>query len=152
MKRVVVGLSFLLAVAVALAAGAAEPRKTPLDRTAAFDRQRALMAEDFAKAAGSMKVAIAEYYMSMGKMPGNNAQAGVPAPGEYRGRTLQSATIRDGGTIELVFDANSGKAGGRIRLIPDVAHTDAMGVQWRCESPDYPLVRRIIPTCDYSGR
>jgi hypothetical protein len=110
------------------------------------------MVEDFAKATGGMKVAVAEYYMTMGKLPSSNAQAGLPAPTDYRGRTLRSATIGPTGAIVLVFDANSGKDGGRIRLIPDLAHANAMGVQWRCESPDYEYIRRILPTCDFVSR
>jgi len=150
MKPVITVLSCLLAVAPACFASG--PDRTPLDRTVEFDRQRALIVEDFAKATGSMKVAVAEYYMSMGKLPSSNKQAGLAEPGDFRGRTLKSATIRTDGSIELVFDANSGVDGGRIRLIPDLAHANAMGVQWRCESPDFALVRRIIPTCDFVRR
>jgi hypothetical protein len=153
MKRLAGTLYLILAMLIGMGACcAAQPGTTPLDRSVAFDRQRALMSEDFSKAIGSIKVAVAEYYMNMGKLPASNAQVGIPAPGEYRGRTLQSATVGEGGVIELVFDANSGKAGGRIRLVPDLAHANAMGVQWRCESPDYRFVRRIIPTCDYVSR
>lgn len=144
---------FLAAGLLVLAGGAsAGDSPTPLDRTVELDRQRALVAEDFAKAAGSMKVAIAEYYMSTGKLPTSNKQSGLPDPEDYRGHTLLRATVRLDGAIEMTFDAHSGKAGGRIRLIPELAHANAMGVQWRCESPDYAQIRRIIPTCDFVRR
>ena len=114
----------------------------------AGDRASLLMRQDLA-AAAAMRVAVAEYYASMGKMPATNAEAGLPAPDQYRGKSLRSATLLPGGRIELAFDAQSGIDGGRVLLVPDLAHANAMGIQWRCETPDYPLIQRAVPLCDY---
>jgi len=108
-----------------------------------------LMREDFALAASSMKVAITEYWLSRGAMPASNAAAGLPDPAAYRGHTLRSATIGAGGAITFEFDARSGRDGGRVRLVPDLAATQAMGVQWRCETADFPLIGRALPACTY---
>lgn len=114
----------------------------------ANDKASLLIREDMHVFA-AMRVAIAEYYASMGKMPATHADVGLPAPEQYRGRSLKSAALSPDGTIELVFDAQSGVDGGRVLFVPDTAHAEAMGIQWNCETPDYPLIKRALPTCDY---
>jgi hypothetical protein len=142
-----------VAVSMALAGCCAvEARKTPLDRTVELDEAGWLIRADFVAATGRMQVAAAEYYNVYGKLPAHNKDAGLPEPEQYRGKTLRSASFGPNGVIELVFDAKSGRDGGRIRLVPDVSHAPAMGMQWRCESPDYPQVKRVLPTCDYVSR
>jgi hypothetical protein len=103
-------------------------------------------------AAAGIKTAVAEFYVSMGKMPKDNAEAGLPAPAEYRGQTLRSATVDPDGSIDFEFDENSGKDGGRVRFVADLAHVNAMGVQWHCESADYSDIGSAIPNCVYIQR
>lgn len=102
-------------------------------------------------AASSAKLSIAETYMSMARMPANNAEAGLPEPAKYRGRSLRSMTVVGGGTLRLEFDAVSGRDGGVIELVPDVEETQAMGVQWLCKTRDFPQIGRALPSCDYVG-
>ncbi len=111
------------------------------------DTLQTLMLSDF-HVASSLQVAILESYMVRGQLPADNEAAGLPAPDRYRGKALMSATVRDG-SIELVFNAKSGKEGGRIQLVPDVSHIDAMGMQWHCETRDYRNIERILPACTY---
>lgn len=115
-----------------------------------LDTAAMLVQQDF-MVAHSMRVAVAESYMNMGAMPANNAAAGLPSPDAYRGKSLVSATLSGDGVIELVFDEKSGVKEGRIRMIADVSRADSMGMQWRCESPDYVLIKRILPLCEYTG-
>jgi len=79
------------------------------------------------------------------------AEAGLFEPGAYRGKMLQSATVHSDGTIDFVFDARSGREGGVVRLVPDLSHP-AMGVQWDCESADYPSIAQLLPDCRYTGQ
>lgn len=123
----------------------------PLDRAVQPDDAALLMQSDYAKAARTMQIAVAEYYNNFGKLPKSNADAGLPPPSEYRGDTLRSATIGADGSIEMVFDGKSGKQGGRVRLIPDLSHVAAMSVQWHCQSPDYPQIDHILRNCAYTG-
>ena len=102
-------------------------------------------------AMASARVAVAESFMTIGKMPANNAEAGLPAAETYRGRSLRAAQVVEDGRIRLTFDGESGHDGGIIELIPDVGHLDSMGVQWRCETRDYPQIIRAVPSCDYVG-
>ncbi len=125
-------------------------RKTPLEHaTVDADHASVLIRDDFARAAGSMKTSIAEFYASTGVMPADNAKAGLPEPSAYRGQTLRSATVETDGSITLEFDGESGRDGGRIHLVADIAQANAMGVQWRCETSDYPLITRALPGCTY---
>jgi hypothetical protein len=116
---------------------------------AASDEASLRIREDLQAVAG-MRVAIVEYYLTHGKMPARQADAGLPAPDHYRGRTLKSATVSPDGSIDLVFDAASGVDGGRIRFVADTSRADAMGVRWRCETADYPQVKRVSPLCEYA--
>ncbi|MBS0213974.1 MAG: pilin [Proteobacteria bacterium] len=141
----------ILLLPMALAACCEPIRPTPLDRTVQADEQAQLMRGDFAKAADRMRLAVAEYYNNFGKLPTRNQDAGLPPPSEYRGDTLRSASIGADGAITLEFDASSGRDGGRIVLVPDLTHVDAMGVQWHCQSPDYPRIHDVLPACRYSG-
>ncbi len=101
-------------------------------------------------AMASARVAVSESFMTTGKMPASNAEAGLPAAETYRGRSLRAAQVVPDGRIRLTFDGESGHDGGVIELIPDVGHLDSMGVQWRCETHDYPQITRAVPSCDYS--
>jgi len=114
----------------------------------ANDRASLLMREDLHVAA-VMRTAVAEYYMSTGRMPEQPALAGLARPEQYRGKTLRSATVLDDGSIELEFDAASGVDGGRIRFVADTSRADAMGLQWQCVTADYPLIARVTPACEY---
>lgn len=112
------------------------------------DKTSLLMREDLVLVAG-MRTAIVEAYMNLGRMPVNATQAGLSPPEQYRGKTLKSATLQDDGRIELIFDAQSGVDGGRVWFVPDTTHANATGIQWRCETSDYPLIARAVPTCEY---
>ena len=117
-------------------------------RVAAEQRAIELIRADFVAAAAA-KTAVTESYLTMGRMPTSNAEAGLPPADSYRGRSLRSAAVVADGRIRLTYDGESGHDGGVIDLVPELGHTDAMGVQWRCETRDYPQIVRALPSCDY---
>ncbi len=159
----------LLGVAVALFAwGAWQQREARLEREAVEKLQREAMArgDELAArlaaeeraiaavrgdivAASAARVAVAEYYMSNLRMPASNAEAGLPEPAQYRGGSLRSLVIGEGGRIVMSFDATSGKDGGTIELVPDLAGIEAMGMQWRCTTKDYAWIVRALPSCEF---
>jgi hypothetical protein len=146
MRNTLMSVGMLLAMSGAVTGCCAfGPHSARVDRNA-------LIRDDFVQATSGMKVAIAENYENTGKLAAGNSEVGLPEPEEIRGQSLRSATVGPNGVIELVFDAKSGKDGGRIRLIPDPSDAEAMGVRWRCETPDYPQIKRALPTCDYVSR
>ena len=112
----------------------------------------AMMREDITTAAGRIKTSLAEFYANRGRMPADNAEAGLPPPAAFRGQTLRSAIVRADGSFELEFDAGSGHDGGVVRMVADTSRVDAMGVQWACQTSDYPAIARAIPTCTYTGQ
>ncbi|MEO7916883.1 MAG: pilin [Dokdonella sp.] len=125
-----------------------EQRRKLDQKVAAEQRSIELLRADIG-AMTSAKVAVSESFMTTGRMPASNAEAGLPAVDSYRGRSLRSASVIVDGRIRLTFDGESGHDGGVIDLVPEVGQLDSMGVQWRCETADYPQIVRAVPTCDY---
>lgn len=98
----------------------------------------------------SLKVGVVEYYLSQGRWPNTNAEVGLPAPEQYHGSALQSAAVQPDGVIEMKFQRRGIQTPGVLRLIAD-ASNEAMGVRWRCESPNYPDIGRLLSACTYTG-
>lgn len=119
-------------------------------RERTLDEERALSAivNDVSAVTGA-RVAIAEFYMSNGRMPATNEEAGLSAPETYKGQSLVSMKIVDGGTMLLTFDAVSGVDGGTIEWQPDLDGIESMGLQWHCQTHDYAQIVRILPNCAY---
>ena len=117
-------------------------------QTIADERAAAAIRNDVA-AITSARVVIAEAYMTSGRMPESNAEAGMPEPDTYKGQSLQSMTIGEGGKILLRFDAASGVDGGTIEWLPDPGGMESMGLQWHCQTHDYPMIVRALPSCEF---
>ena len=113
------------------------------------DERAALAIRNDIVAIAVARAAIAEAYMSTGRMPASNAEAGLPAPETYRGQSLVSMKVAADGSLILTFDAVSGVEGGVIEWLPDLAGIESMGLQWHCQTHDYPLIARALPNCKY---
>ncbi len=100
-------------------------------------------------AASMARTAVAEVYPASGRMPASNAAAGLPDPVHYRGGSMYSLSVGEGGRIVMSFDATSGKEGGTIELLPDLAGVEAMGVEWHCTTADYAWIGRALPSCEF---
>ncbi|HUD42980.1 MAG TPA: pilin [Dokdonella sp.] len=142
--------------AVTALAASADPLRPPalrpgqaLDETM-IGEERAIEAirGDLIAIAG-VKTAVTEYHHVHGRMPASNAEAGLLDAQAYRGRSLRALSVGPGGRIELVFDALSGRDGGVIAFVPDLAAAGAVGVIWRCTTADYPRIVRTLPSCEY---
>lgn len=66
-------------------------------------RQRGYNAEGYILG-GDVRKDIQEYYEHTGRLPKDNAEAGLPAPGHLRGKTVESITVRNG-----AFDIRNNK-------------------------------------------
>ncbi len=119
-----------------------------VERSIADERAVFAIRNDVA-AASMARVAIAEYYMSNGRMPASNAEAGLPEPETYKGQALRSMTVAPDGSMVLEFDAASGVEGGRIEWHPDLTGIESMGMQWHCSTHDYAQIARALPNCEY---
>lgn len=122
------------------------------ERTIAEERAAQAIREALVVASGA-KVSVAEFYMSTGQMPASNGEVGLAEAGSYKGQSLRSMQVDDGGKIVLAFDADSGVDGGTIELTPDLAGHEAMGVQWSCTTRNFVNIARAWPGsgCEYIG-
>ena len=100
-------------------------------------------------AVSGARVAVVESYMNSGRMPASNADAGLLGADTYKGYSLKSLSVSDGGTITLRFDAASGFDGGEIEWLPDLTGVESMGVQWECITHDFKQIVRALPGCTY---
>ncbi|MBL1321227.1 MAG: pilin [Methylophaga sp.] len=92
-----------------------------------------------------LRFASKEYFDGMGELPSSNAQLGMGAPEDYSNLALHSASIIEGGTIELVYKVNTGIEGGIIRYVPTIV--PGM-IKWSCETPDYVDIADYF-LCEY---
>jgi hypothetical protein len=100
--------------------------------------------------AASAKTAIAESYMTNMQFPATNQEAGLPAPGQMRGQSLQSLRLSRNGVISLTYDGKTGVDQGLIRLVPDVRAGGGQ-IGWRCETPSYTNIAAFFPQCTYTA-
>jgi Tfp pilus assembly major pilin PilA len=89
----------------------------------------------------AVKVAVAEYYASNGKLPRDLAAAGLPA--SINGKYTQSVRL-DNGAIVITFGgaANAGIVGKTLRLVPYVDANAAL--RWQCGLAQPPAAARAL--------
>lgn len=88
---------------------------------------RAKVAEGLSLAHGA-KTAIADYFVSHGGFPPDNAAAALPAPADFGGRIVDTVSVRDAGVIEVLF-RDPALAGHRLVFTP----TQSEGaLVWSC--------------------
>ena len=99
--------------------------------------------------ATSIKHEVAYFYVENGRFPSSNKELGLPGPEQFVGQSLTRLAISAGGVIAITFNELSGVKGGVIRLLPDTSNL-AMGLQWRCETPNYKDIGKWAPQCKYT--
>jgi hypothetical protein len=116
-----------------------------MDALAVEQDKRRLAAEALNRAS-MFKVALAEYYLSMGKWPSSSTEAGLGAPADYAGGAVDAVDVGAGGVITIALNASL-VAGAKIRLVPD-ANPQTSIIDWRChgEGPE-ELQRYLPPVC-----
>ena len=94
--------------------------------------------------ASATKAAVTEYYQDRGVFPGDNATAGVEAPGNITGKYVAQVEVTGAGLIEVTFggDANSKITNAVLTLTP----ADNLGsITWACAG-DATLVDKWLPS------
>jgi hypothetical protein len=120
------------------------------ERTLAEEREFQAIRNDVSAVTGA-RLAVVESYMNSGRMPASNVEAGLPAAATYKGHSLVSLEVSEGGKIKLRFDAASGIDGGEIEWLPDLSGVESMGVQWECATHDFKQIVRALPGCVYAA-
>lgn len=100
-------------------------------------------------AASSVKVAMAEAYMTNLKWPQTNKEAGVPEPESFKTEGIASIAVQPNTKIRLNLINPEGKS-EQLWLTGSV--NDAMLVSWKCTTQDIPDIAQLVPTCSYNGK
>ncbi len=83
-------------------------------------RDRAILAEGY-ELAGAFRKEVADYYDTIGSLPGDNQALGLPSPGSIRGKYVSAVTVSNG-EVMVQFDEkmSNGNAGKTFRLVPHI--------------------------------
>lgn len=78
---------------------------------------------------GDARREVAEFYWHTGRMPHDNAEAGLPAPGAFRGKFVEGIEVRDGALV-VTFTKDS-DVGDPLTLSPEVDPADPLApIRW----------------------
>lgn len=115
----------------------------PLPETSYQDNTvRAYVSEGFALA-DMARTAVAEYYMSMGVYPRDNAQAGLAQPQDMRGNAVSSVAVGEGGIITVTFNQFVGEG---QTLVLEPTSSGGGPIVWDCKKGTLPA-RHRPPHC-----
>ena len=105
---------------------------------------RAQISEGLSLASGA-KSAVWDFYSDRGRLPADNASAGLAAPASIAGHWVSALTVSDG-VISATYghQANPAIAGAVLALSP----TPAPGaIRWTCHpDPAHPIPARYLPS------
>jgi type IV pilus assembly protein PilA len=83
---------------------------------------------------GGAKAAVTEYWQDRGVLPTDNAEAGLAAEGDIRGKYVAEVLVTDGViAVEYGNEAHTVITGQHLELTPDT--TIPGSVAWACASP-----------------
>ena len=87
--------------------------------------------------AGAAKLAISEYYDSLGTLPTNNTLAGIPASTSITGTYTSTVAVGAGGAVTITYNGNvGGTANGTFITLSPTTNTGS--VSWSCTAGDTP--------------
>jgi Pilin (bacterial filament) len=102
-------------------------------------------------AAQQVRLATAEFFLSEGKWPTFNKEAGLPAADSFQTETIRSVALEPaakGARIRVKFKNESGIEQQLLML----ANSSSAGqVSWSCISPDVKDVQEVLPNCRYQA-
>lgn len=90
--------------------------------------------------AGILAGRVADYFLSTGKYPDNNALVGLPAPSEIHGYGVDGVSVGEGGVITVYFSHLVGK-NQTIVLTPSSSNNGNF-VAWDCKGGSLPVEYR----------
>ena len=111
--------------------------------------KRARVSEALSLAGGS-KVNVVEYYHSEATWPANNAQCGMEAPGNIKGKSVDSVTVSTDNTKGIVTVALNKRIAPGATLVLEVYDQSQPGqqatvYQWKCKR-NAALKAKWVPT------
>ena len=112
----------------------------------ADEMQQRELANDALSRASMFKVALSEYYVSIGKWPKDQAAAGLAAPESYAGGAVSSISVAGNGIVTITLNDKI-QAGGKIKLMPDV-NPQSYVVNWRCTTEGSEVLKQHLQACN----
>ena len=109
--------------------------------------EASLLAEAFSLTAAP-KLAVGDVYAGTGRMPNDNAAAGLPAPRRLYGTTVRRVAVNRGGVITVDFDDEIGAAS--MTFSPEVSAVSGR-LTWRCSSDsiDPDVLDKLEQSCSW---
>lgn len=94
-----------------------------------------------------IKGLIASYYGMTERLPSSNQELGIAEPGTFKGKSLLSLKISEGGVINLTYDKKSGVENGMLKIQPRVHNLTIVG--WNCTTRSYQTIAESISLCKF---
>ena len=109
--------------------------------------EASLLAEAFSLTA-SPKLAVGDAYAATGRMPNDNASAGLPAPRRLYGTSVRRVAVNRGGVIAVDFEDEIGAA--QMTFTPEVSAVSGL-LTWRCSSDsiDPDVLEKLEQSCSW---
>ncbi|MGH8453580.1 MAG: pilin [Nevskiales bacterium] len=105
----------------------------------------AYFAEGFHEGANA-RANVMNWYITMGKWPTDNKEAGFKPANDYQTRALAQLEV-SGRVITLTFRDETPVGGGTIQLVAE--GTEVSAIRWRCVIASYPDIKWYLPDCEY---
>jgi hypothetical protein len=123
-------------------AKAEDERRAELEKQAEQMKATAQAADALARAS-VVKVALVEYYMSMGQWPTRTTDIGMGQPEDFAGGPVAAISLEPEGVIAIRLKPEVA-VGAQLRLVPRVARSGM--VEWSCRASNYASAERL-PAC-----
>jgi hypothetical protein len=123
-------------------AKAEDERRAELEKQAEQMKATAQAADALARAS-VVKVALVEYYMSMGQWPTRTTDIGMGQPEDFAGGPVAAISLEPEGVIAIRIKPEVA-VGAQLRLVPRVARSGM--VDWSCRVSNYAPAERL-PAC-----
>lgn len=95
-----------------------------------------------------VKIRVADYFIEMGALPGNNNELGLPEPENLLGTSVRSVVVRQGGRIQVQLGVDA-----KVQMMTFVPFVSSSGSHlfWRCQSDtvDKGVLEKLRPTCEH---
>ena len=111
--------------------------------------QRGLIRAEAFGLLSQFKTLVYEIYVTTGTWPDPGDPRYVSAPTSYAQNWVSRFDLLANGVLAVTLNRQAGS--GSIWLRPIVSTDPKIPTYWKCESPDRPLIRQLVPGCTYFG-
>ncbi|WP_275574870.1 pilin [Ventosimonas gracilis] len=97
--------------------------------------------------AGAQKLAVSEYYADKGTWPSSNAEAGIGAAADIKGKYVDSVAVGTNGVITATMKATGVAAdiGGKTLVLTPTSSGTASSIEWSCVDGGATIAKKYLP-------